>query len=76
MPRDCMKLVLPGFRHSVEWWGLPTCLEWAQAPDRGAVGYLTGSLAARMALGRLRGPWDAGTKVLGLRVVRCTVHVA
>ena len=47
---------VPGFRHSVEWWGLPTRLEWALAPDRGALGYQTGSLAARMASGRLRGP--------------------
>ena len=30
-----IKLALPGFRHSVEWWGLPTRLEWASAPDRG-----------------------------------------
>ena len=41
----------------MEWWGLPTRLEWALAPDRGAWGYQTGSLAARMAFGRLRGPW-------------------
>ena len=41
----------------VEWWGLPTRLEWALAPDGGALGYQTGSLAARMAFGRLRGPW-------------------
>ena len=40
----------------MEWWGLPTRLEWALAPDRGALGYQTGSLAARMASGRLRGP--------------------
>ena len=40
----------------MEWWGLPTHLEWALAPDRGAMGYQTGSLAARMASGRLRGP--------------------
>ena len=55
--RDAFKLALPGCRHSVEWWGLPTRLEWALAPDRGALGYQTGSLAARMAFGRLRGPW-------------------
>ena len=55
--RDAFKLALPGFRHSVEWWGLPTRLEWPLAPDRGAWGYQTGSLAARMAFGRLRGPW-------------------
>ena len=36
MTRDVIKLALPGFRHSVEWWGLPTRLEWALAPDRGA----------------------------------------
>ena len=41
----------------MEWWGLPTRLEWALAPDRGALGYQTGSLAARMAFRRLRGPW-------------------
>ena len=41
----------------MDWWGLPTHLEWALAPDRGALGYQTGSLAARMAFGRLRGPW-------------------
>ncbi len=57
MARDAIKLALPGFRHWVEWWGLPTRLEWALAPDRGALGYQTGSLAARMAFGRLRGPW-------------------
>ena len=57
MARDATKLALPGFRHSVEWWGLPTRLEWALASDRGAFGYQTGSLAARMAFGRLRGPW-------------------
>ena len=54
--RDVIKLALPGFRHLVDWWGLPTRLEWALAPDRGALGYQTGSLAARMAFGRLRGP--------------------
>ena len=57
MFRDVIKLALPGFRHLVDWWGLPTRLEWALAPDRGALGYQTGSLAARMAFGRLRGPW-------------------
>ena len=30
--RDAIKLALPGFRHSVEWWGLPTCLEWPWLP--------------------------------------------
>ena len=55
--RDAIKLALPGFRHSVEWWGLPTRLEWALAPNRGAGGPQTRSLAARMAFGRLRGPW-------------------
>ena len=34
--RDAIKLALPGFRRSVEWWGLPARLEWALAPDRGA----------------------------------------
>ena len=55
--RDAIKLALPGFRRLVEWWGLPTRLAWPYAPDRGALGYQTGSLAARMAFGRLRGPW-------------------
>ena len=36
MTREVNKLALPGFRHSVDWWGLPTRLEWALAPDRGA----------------------------------------
>ena len=36
LPRDGIKLALPGFRHLVDWWGLPTRLEWALAPDRGA----------------------------------------
>ena len=31
MARDASKLALPGLRHSVEWWGLPTRLEWALA---------------------------------------------
>ena len=63
--RDAVKLALPGFRHSVDWWGLPTRLEWALAPDRGALGYQTGSLAARMAFGRLRGPWVQELKSSG-----------
>ena len=64
--RDAIKLALLGFRHSVEWWGLPTRLEWALAPDRGALGYQTGSLAARMAFGLLAAAWalGAGTKAL------------
>ena len=49
----------------MEWWGLPTRLEWALAPDRGALGYQTGSLAARMAFGRLRGPWVQELKSSG-----------
>ena len=44
-------------RDFVTWWGLPSRLEWALAPDRGALGYQTGPLAARMAFRRLRGPW-------------------
>ena len=56
MARDPIKIALLGFRHSVEWWGLPTCQEWALAPNRGPLGYQTGWLAARMASGRLRGP--------------------
>ena len=66
--RDAFKLALPGCRHSVEWWGLPTRLEWAPAPDRGALGYQTGSLAARMASGRLRGPWVQELKPSSLAV--------
>ena len=31
-----MKSALPGFRHLVDWWDLPTRLEWALAPDGGA----------------------------------------
>ena len=65
LTRDVVKLALPGFRHSVDWWGLPTRLEWALAPDRGALGYQTGSLAARMAFGRLRGPWVQELKSSG-----------
>ena len=57
MAWDAIKFALPGFRHLVEWWGLPTHLEWALAPDRGALGYQTGSLAARMAFRRLHRPW-------------------
>ena len=57
MARDAIKLALLGFRHSVEVWGLPTRPEWAHAPDRGALGYQTGSLAGRKAFGRLRRPW-------------------
>ncbi len=38
VPRDGKKLALPGFSHPVDWWGLPTRLEWASAPDRGAGG--------------------------------------
>ena len=34
--RDAIKLALPGFRQPVDWWDLPTRLEWALAPDRGA----------------------------------------
>ena len=57
MAQDAIKLALPGCRHSVEWWVLPTRLEWDLAPDRGGLGYQIGSLAARMAFGCLRGPW-------------------
>ena len=59
MARDAIKLALLGFRHSVEVWGvLSTRLGWALAPDRGALGFQTGSLAGRMAFGRLRRPWE------------------
>ncbi len=36
MTQEVNKFALPGFRHSVDWWGPPTRLEWALAPDRGA----------------------------------------
>ena len=36
MAGDAFKLALSGFRSSVEWWGLPTRLEWALDPDQGA----------------------------------------
>ena len=58
LTRDVIKLALPGLRHLVDWWDLPTRLEWSLAPDRGALGYQTGSLAGRMAFGRLRRPWE------------------
>ena len=65
LARDAVKL-LPGFRHSVEWWELPTRLEWALAPDGGAgvvcgwvLGCMHGLRASAWALG-------AGTKVLFL----------
>ena len=45
MTRDVIKLALPGFRHLVDWCGLPNRLEWALPTDRGARGYQTGSLA-------------------------------
>ena len=70
MARDAIKLALPGFRHLVDWWGLPTRLEWALAPDRGALGYQTGSLAARMAFRRLRGPWVQELKPFPLLPLR------
>ena len=41
--RDAFKLALPRVRHSVEWWGLPTRLEWALAPYRRALGYEVGT---------------------------------
>ena len=62
--REASKLALPGFRHSVEWWGLPTRLEWALAPDRGVLGYQTGSLAACMAFPASAWALGAGTEVL------------
>ena len=36
LARDAIKLALLGDGHPVDWWGLPTRLEWALAPDRGA----------------------------------------
>ena len=36
MARDAIELALPRVRHWVDWWGLPTRVEWSLAPDRGA----------------------------------------
>ena len=57
MVRDAVKSALPGFRHLVDWWGLPTRLEWALAPAQGAWGFQAASLAVHMAFQRLRRPW-------------------
>ena len=50
--RDAIKLALLGDGHPVDWWGLPTRLEWARIPDRGILGYQTGSLTLCVAFGR------------------------
>ena len=76
MARDAIKLALPGLRHSVEWWGLPTRLEWALAPDRGAGVTKLGPGLVAHGLWASAWPQGAGTKVLGRRVVQCTVHAA
>ena len=46
----------------MDWWGLPTRLEWALIPDRGILGYQTGSLTFCMAFGRLQGSWEQELK--------------
>ena len=61
MARDAIKLALPGFRHLVDWWDLPTRLEWALAPDRGA---------GVTKLGPWLGAWPSGVCVgLGSRTI-------
>ena len=65
LTRDVIKLALPGFRHSVDWWGLPTRLVWTLAPDRGAGVTLLGPWLRAMASGRLRGPWVQELKPSG-----------
>ena len=76
MPKTQMTYIGPGMplnspcRDFVTRWSGGACpprLEWALAPDRGALGYQTGSLAARMAFGRLRVPWVQDLKPSSLR---------
>ena len=55
--RDAIKLALLGDGHPVDWWGLPTRLEWARIPDRGFLGYQTGSLTLCVAFGRPQRSW-------------------
>ncbi len=69
MARDAIKLALPGFPHSVDWWGQPTRLEWALAPDRGAGVTKLGPGLVAHGLRASAWPPGAGTKVLGWRGV-------
>ena len=55
--RDAIKLALLGVGHPVDWWGLPTRLEWARIPDRGILGYQTGSLTFCVAFGHPQRSW-------------------
>ena len=55
--RDAIKLALLGDCHPVDWWGLPTRLEWARIPNRGFLGYQTGSLTLCVAFGRTQRSW-------------------
>ena len=64
LARDAIKLAPLGVGHPVDWWGLPTRLEWARIPDRGILGYQTGSLTFCVAFGRPQGVLGAGTKAL------------
>ena len=52
--RDAIKLALLGVGHPVDWWGLPTRLEWARISDRGILGYQTGSCVT---FGRQQRSW-------------------
>ena len=52
-----LQMALLGDGHPVDWWGLPTRLEWAQIPDRGFLGYQTGSLTLCVAFGRPQRSW-------------------
>ncbi len=65
---------MPGFRHSVDWWGLPTRLEWAQAPDRGAGVTKLGLGLVAHGLRASAWPQGAGTKVLGWRGVATSLE--
>ena len=57
LARDAIKLALLGDGRPVDWWGLPTRLEWARIPDRGILGYQTGSLTLCVAFGRPQRSW-------------------
>ena len=65
MARDAIKLALLGFRHSVDWWGLPTRLERARLQIEVLWVTKLGPLVARMAFGRLCGPWEQELKPSG-----------
>ena len=74
MTWEVNKLALPGFRHSVDWWGLPTRLEWALAPDRGAGVTKLGPGLVAHGLRASAWPQGAGTKVLGWRGVATSLE--